>query len=222
MERVPEPELMLDSEQARQYAEADFAEPHDRFVALLRERLPELGECGSALDLGCGPGDVTFRLARALPGWSVDAVDGSDAMLTLARRALQSSGLGSRIRFHEALLPSESLPGSAYDLVFSNSLLHHLSDPAVLWSSVRRWGSADGHVFVMDLLRPQSPAEAASLVDLYTAGEPELLRSDFHHSLLAAYRPDELSAQLAGAGLGHLEVEVVSDRHLIVWGRIGR
>ena len=65
MQRRPEPELMDDEAQALAYARADFAEPHDRFVALLRERVG--APAGRALDLGCGPGDVTFRVARAFP-----------------------------------------------------------------------------------------------------------------------------------------------------------
>jgi hypothetical protein len=49
---------------------------------------------------------------------------------------------------------------------------------------------------------------------------PRLLRRDFYNSLLAAYRTDEVRAQLEIAGLGHLESETVSDRHFIVWGRL--
>jgi len=40
--------------------------------------------------------------------------------------------------------------------------------------------------------------------------------------LLAAYRPDEVRQQLARAGLEDLTVEVVSDRHMIVWGTLFR
>jgi hypothetical protein len=36
--RVPEPELMVDADQARAYSEANFAEAHDAFVALVHDR----------------------------------------------------------------------------------------------------------------------------------------------------------------------------------------
>ena len=39
MDRVPEPELMLDPDQARAYAEADFEAPHRHCVKTLFERL---------------------------------------------------------------------------------------------------------------------------------------------------------------------------------------
>lgn len=37
MDRAPEPELMDDAAQAMAYAEADFSEPHGRFIELYRE-----------------------------------------------------------------------------------------------------------------------------------------------------------------------------------------
>jgi len=211
---VPEPELMLDPEQARAYAAADFAEPHERFVALLRERLPDLPAAGTALDLGCGPGDPTLRFARAFPGWRVHGLDGSPAMLALAQEAAERAALADRVSFFEARLPDIEPPGPHYDLVFSNSLLHHLPDPALLWDEVRRWHAG---VFVMDLLRPASVEAARALVERHAAGEPDVLRGDFFHSLRAAYRPDEVRAQLARAGLGGIELAVVSDRHWIAW-----
>ena len=72
----------------------------------------------------------------------------------------------------------------------------------------------------MDLMRPESRARARELVDRHASGEPEILRTDFHNSLLAAYRPSEIRDQLEEASLGHLQIEVASDRHLIVWGPI--
>ena len=219
LERVPEPELMSDVEQARAYAAADFSEPHDRFVRLLRERLPRLPDVGIAADLGCGPCDIALRFLRAHPRWRVDGVDGSPAMLAEARRALEREGIGARIRLLELRLPALP-PDARYELLFSNSLLHHLQNPSVLWTTLRLWGSPGAAVFVMDLQRPASREDAASLVHRYAAGEPDVLRRDFLHSLLAAYRPDEVRAQLERAGLVDLRTETVSDRHFAVWGAL--
>jgi ubiquinone/menaquinone biosynthesis C-methylase UbiE len=220
MDRVPEPELMLDAHQAQAYAAADFEAPHARFLDLLQQRLPELPANGNALDLGCGPGDITLRFARAFSGWRLDALDGSPAMLELGRRAALAAGLASRVRFHQVLLPAGSPPRQSYDLLLSNSLLHHLRQPSSLWCGLRRWAHPAARLFVMDLLRPASPARAQELVDRHAAGEAEILRSDFYASLLAAYRPAEVRQQLRESGLDHLAVEVVSDRHWIVWGAV--
>jgi ubiquinone/menaquinone biosynthesis C-methylase UbiE len=216
MERIPEPELMIEDAQVRAYAAGDFEQPHQRFVELLLERLPRLASAGHALDIGCGPGDITCRLARALPGWEVHGIDGSAPMLTLAREAAARSTLGPRLSFHECHLPDGAPPRTRYDLLVSNSLLHHLADPLVLWRSIARLSRPGSAVFVMDLLRPANTLDAERLTDQYSAGEPDVLRRDFYNSLLAAYRPDEVQAQLLHAGLGELAVEVVSDRHWLV------
>ncbi len=209
---------MSEEAQARAYAEADFAEPHERFVDLLRVALPDLPEIGVALDLGCGPADVTLRFARAFPGWRVDGLDGSPAMLQHGRQAVVRAGLEGRVRLLQLRLPEGEAPRPRYDLVLSNSLLHHLADPGVLWRSVLRWAGSGGAVFVMDLARPKSEDAARALVDRHAAGEPDVLRRDFFHSLRAAWRIEEVEAQLRAAGLEELRIAPASDRHWIVWG----
>ncbi|MFN2348773.1 MAG: trans-aconitate 2-methyltransferase [Thioalkalivibrio sp.] len=218
MQRTPEPELMLDPEQARAYAEADFEAPHSRFMELLREAFPGLAVNGAVLDLGCGPGDIAMRFARAFPDAQVDGIDGAPAMLKEGERLLAGSGLEGRVRLAQACLPSDAPPRDQYRGVISNSLLHHLHDPAVLWDAVVRYTEPGGFVFVMDLMRPDSRESAEAMVGQYAAGEPEVLKRDFFHSLLAAFRIDEVREQLAHAGLADLAVRAVSDRHLVVSG----
>lgn len=221
MERTPEPELMNEPAQALAYASADFSEPHDAFVARFRRCFPGFAG-GAVLDLGCGPADVTIRFARAYPAVRMVGVDGASAMLALGRQAVAAAGLVGRIRLTEVRLPAANLPRSRYDAVISNSLLHHLADPGVLWEAVRAAGSPEGVVFVMDLMRPPSREAAAQLVALHAADAPDVLRRDFFNSLLAAFRLDEVRAQLAQAGLPRVQVEVASDRHLIAYGRVSQ
>lgn len=220
MQRIPEPELMTGSKQAYAYAKADFAEPHDRCIALLQEVLSEVPTQGYALDLGCGSADVTIRFARSFPGWFVDGLEGAPAMLKYGQLALQQAQLQGQVRLLEVYLPEGDAPRDRYDLIFSNSLLHHLADPMVLWSSIQRWSAAGTQVFIMDLMRPDTVETAAQLVAHYAANEPEILRHDFYHSLLAAYRIEEVQQQLVMANLDDLTVKAVSDRHFIVWGKI--
>ena len=219
MERIPEPELMDEAEQAKAYAEADFAEPHSRLVNLCREFLAGHEVNGYVLDLGCGPGDVSIRFARAFPACRLHGVDGSEAMLAEGERLLAgATDLAGRVSLYKGYLPGAVLPRESYDMVFSNSLLHHLHDPQVLWRSVRRWAAPGAAVFIADLMRTESPAEAARFVELYAANEPEILKKDFYNSLLAAFTPAEIETQLARAGLNGLAVSVVSDRHLVIAG----
>lgn len=211
---------MDDEEQARAYSEADFAEPHERFVESFRRRFPGVVVEGHVLDLGCGPADVTARFARAFPRCHVDGLDGADAMLAYGRARVRREGLDERVRLTQAYLPNDPAPRSSYDVIISNSLLHHLADASTLWKSVKRFGAAGAPVLVMDLMRPIDHATAQALVDEHTAGEPEVLRRDFHASLLAAYTTAEVQQQLSDQGLSHLVVEAESDRHLVVHGRL--
>jgi trans-aconitate methyltransferase len=219
MKRTPEPELMEDEEQVLAYAEADFEAPHSHFTSLLEAFLDDQTVKGYVLDLGCGPGDITFRLADVFPDCIIHGLDGSNAMLRCGRKRLaRSSHPHDRIRFVQGALPNAALPRDRYEAVISNSLLHHLADAQVLWKAVKRWAQPEAPVFIMDLVRPDSPDQARQLVETYAAAEPEILRRDFYNSLLAAFTIDEITRQLTTAGLGHFSVEQVSDRHVVVSG----
>ena len=220
MERMPEPELMDDAVQAAAYAQADFEAPHARFVELFRETFPDERVRGTVLDLGCGPADITLRFVRAYPDCTMHGVDGAAAMLAYGRERIKREGLAERVRLIHGYLPGVVLSQAKYDAVISNSLLHHLRDPMVLWGAVKTHAQPGAPVFVMDLRRPASRGQAQDLVAEYAANEPPILRHDFFHSLLAAYLPDEVAAQLRAAGLVGLDVKEVSDRHLLVCGRL--
>lgn len=218
MERIPEPELMDEAEQALAYARADFEEPNAAFVTRYAE-LVGVNE-GRVLDVGCGPGDIPMRLARRFPGLHVDGLDGAEAMLALARDALaREPAIRDRVHFIQGDIAAAPVPEAAYDAVISNSLLHHLHDPASLWQLVKQAVRPNAGVLVMDLHRPESRERAADIVATHSAGEPEVLRRDFFNSLLAAFTPEEVRRQLADVSLHGLSVEIVSDRHLLVHGR---
>ena len=222
MQRIPEPELMDDREQAQAYAAADFEAANASFVEQLEALYGGAALAGRVLDLGCGPADICVRLASRYPALDIHALDGSEAMLDCARERLnREPALAGRIRLLHARLPVRMLPATSYDLIISNSLLHHLHDPTVLWDTVRRFAHPGTRVLVMDLFRPASQAAAREIVERYSAREPQVLKTDFHNSLLAAFTPAEVAEQLRTAGLGTLEVRTISDRHLLVAGQLG-
>lgn len=219
MQRIPEPELMVDNEQAAAYAQADFEAPHSRFITLFQETFPDWHGRGHILDLGCGPGDIARRFALAYPDCDVDGVDGAAAMLAVGKIAIESDpACAGRIRLVQACLPHDRPPRPDYDAVISNSLLHHLHEPAVLWQAVAAYAKPGAPVFIIDLMRPETREEARRLTDLYTQGEPDVLRRDFFNSLLAAFTVEEIQEQLRQAGLAHLKVRAISDRHIMVHG----
>lgn len=206
------------AEQAAAYAQADFSAPHQFLVDRIRDVLPKLPAVARVLDLGCGPADVSLRFARAFPGWQIDGVDGAEAMLKLGRAQVAAAGLAARVRLHRALLPNDPLPGAGYQLILSNSLLHHLHQPQVLWQAVRAAAAPGAAVYVTDLRRPADQGGLRHLVDTYSSPEPAVLRRDFEASLRAAFTAQEVQAQLGRAGLQELAVRELTDRHLAVFG----
>ena len=218
MQRIPEPELMDDPVQAEVYAAADFDEAHSRIVDAFDDYFPGDGLEGCVLDLGCGPGDISFRFASRYPACTVTGVDGSNAMIRLANRRRADEPAGERLTFIEGLIPGAPVPELFYAAIISNSLLHHLHRPEVLWEAIAAYANMGTRIYVVDLRRPDSTDEARRLVEVYAAGEPDILRRVFYNSLLAAFTPREVEAQLAAAGLGTLSVDVISDRHMVVFG----
>jgi ubiquinone/menaquinone biosynthesis C-methylase UbiE len=218
MKRIPEPELMDDPAQAYAYARADFEEPHSNFIKLLIGFCSRVGHIETILDMGCGTGDITFRIARALPGSKIDAIDGSAAMLRYAEEGLKKRPeLKGRVHFIHGKI-QEYVQEKSYNLIVSNSLLHHLSDPAHFWLAVKRLSASGTRVFVMDLMRPGTAEEARRLVENYSPNEPDILKRDFYNSLLASFEVAEVKLQLEEAGLGVFSVAQASDRHLTVCG----
>jgi ubiquinone/menaquinone biosynthesis C-methylase UbiE len=217
MERVLEREIMDDEEQAIAYAGADFSSSNQMFVDDLVEDYS--ARLQNVLDIGCGPADVPIRLARAIPSIRITAVDASDAMVRLARKAVEEAGLREQIQVTEGRVPGLAAGNNRYDGIISKDLLHHLPKPAVFWDELKVLAKGETVIYVMDLFRPPTKEAARSIVESVSAEEPPILKEDFYNSLLAAFTVDEVKEHLRAAGLA-LEVARVSDRHLAVKGLI--
>ena len=218
MQRVPEPELMEDSAQAMAYANANFEEAHRTIVDNFQRVFPNIKELHYVLDLGCGPADIAIRFARLYPNCKIDAVDGAQEMLNQARLFIEQKSLQSRITLHLQCLPECDLPNKSYNAIVSNSLLHHLHNAQHLWSVVTKYATEKTAIFISDLIRPDSLQAANQLVEQYAEGESVILRRDFFNSLLAAFTIDEVHAQLQEAQLNGLNIEQISDRHMLIYG----
>ncbi len=222
MRRIPEPELMVDRAQAVAYAAADFDQPHSLYVEQCLAFLQTRGlQPRTVLDLGCGPADITVRLAHALPNAHIIALEAATAMLELACQRVAEESLAERVELVQGYLPQCALTIEPVDLIVANSLLHHLARPGDLWRYIQRYGRPGTAVFVMDLLRPDDLKTVTELVALYADGEADVLRHDFYHSLCAAYRSEEVRQQLQSVGLvDFLTVRQLTDRHLLIDGQL--
>jgi len=224
MQRIPEPELMNEPEQVLAYSNADFAAAHQSVVENFTQIFPNLFTnpevSPTILDLGCGSGDVTMRFAQHYPSCKIDAVDGAEEMLKHAKALFTKTALSGRITLHHQSIANCNFKNGSYDAIISNSLLHHLHNPQELWSIVKQVASTNTAIYVCDLFRPETTQDASELVDQYASNEPEILRTDFYNSLLAAFTPHEVHKQLEITELTSLEVDIVSDRHMLIYGYV--
>ena len=190
---------MDDMEQAQAYSDADFTESHQRFVDEFVARFPAWqNRPFRAIDLGCGPADVTVRFAQAHPQARVDGVDAADAMLAFGRRRLHDAGLDQRVRLELRHLPDDALDDAAYDVGMSNSVLHHLADPAALWHTLSSATVDGASILVMDLCRPATTTRSTRWSSSTCLTRRRCWRATFAASLRAAYRVDEV--RRAGRG----------------------
>lgn len=213
--RVLEPEVMDTPEEARDYDAMDHAAVNQQFVSDLlavAAESPELLE-GELLDLGTGTAQIPVAFCRQSPAGRILAVDAAIEMLELARYNLELAGVTTRV--HLAHVDAKSLPyGDAqFDIVMSNSIVHHIPEPATVLGEAVRVLKPGGLIFFRDLLRPASDAEVERLVSLYAADANEHQRAMFDASLRAALSLDEMRELVAALGFPPESVAATSDRH---------
>lgn len=224
MQRIPEPELMDDPQQVAVYADRYLDDACWLFVQRLRKYFPGLVPSDAILDLGCGPAVIPRRLARLFPHCEIHGVDGAPRMLAYGREAVQREGLGEQVYLFHGILPDEfPLPRKQYGVIISNSFLHHLADPLILWNAIRKYGLPHAAILIIDLLRPANEALAEAVIDTYIAEAPPLLRQDMCLSLQAAYTLDEVRAQLEEANLAEkLTLAMASPFQFAAYGYLSR
>lgn len=98
----------------------------DRFSFMADFLRYSAGNVKRLLDLGCGPGSLSFRLSHAFPDADIYAVDYDPVLIRIARE----NSNGRRIKFIERDLNSdtwhEDLIAGSFDAVVSTTALHWL------------------------------------------------------------------------------------------------
>ena len=212
MERILEPEAMDDAREANAYDTMDHFEPNEAFT----ERLVELGAMGRMLDVGTGPGHIPPMVCGRIPGSRVLGVDLSCPMLTLAIHHAAAACLQDRIAYQCADARRLPFGSNAFDVVFSNTILHHLSDPRPVLLEICRVVRPGGTVLIRDLFRPPSRRRTEQLVRQHATDATTPQQSMFFASLCAAFTPEEIRNMLGGMHLAELCVVIDSDRHMSI------
>jgi SAM-dependent methyltransferase len=212
--RELEPEVMNEHDEAEAYMDAAAAEHLARLDASWVERVLATGPRGAAcvLDVGTGGGQIPRLIAARRPRWRIWAVDRAWAMLAagghdLARARGEARRRGRALCLGLAQGEARALPfpDGAFDLVVSNSLLHHLADPAPVLDEIGRVAGAGGRVLLRDLRRPPRWRYQAH-VRWHGRHYRGTMRHLYENSVAAAFTPIELATIVRHTALAGADV----------------
>ena len=231
MERVPEPELMEEKEQVISYDEADFSEGEVNLINqinhyLLRKNI-FLGKKDLIVDLGCGPGNISEKLAIKWPSTQVVGIDGSKEMILRAeynKKISTDKKKLKNLRYICSDIRDIKLDNSLFkkeiSLLVSNSLIHHITYPEDFFNTIKSLSSNNTVNFHKDLKRPLDEKSALELKAQCSKIYNETLTNDYYASLKASYTFKELKNFTLENNLSSLEVFEDGDKYLIVYGNV--
>ncbi len=168
---------------------------------------------GDILDLGTGTALIPVELCKRVEDCRVMASDASYHMLDLARYHLEIASLTDRIQLDMADAKQMPYADEMFDIVISNSIVHHIAEPAAVLQAAVRVTKPGGLLFFRDLMRPETEDQLDQLVETYSGQESEHAQQLFRDSLHAALNLDEMRQIVTQLGFEPDTVLATSDRH---------
>lgn len=210
LSRRLEAEVMDTAEEARDYDAMDHSAVNQLFAA---DFLATWTGASPIVDLGTGTAQIPIEICRQDQRPQILAVDLAEEMLKLGRKNVAIAGFTDRIELQ--LIDAKALPypDDHFAAVISNSIVHHIPDPAPVLADMIRVCRPGGNIFVRDLLRPPGPNTLQRIVETYAADANDRQRQLFADSLHAALTLDEVRAIVANLGYDPNTVNATSDRH---------
>lgn len=133
-------------------------------IATILTLLPSAtGDRFRAIELGCGPGILSYALLDGFPKASVIALDGSPAMRACAANLLANFGDRASVEPFDLESVEWLLRVQSADAVVSSLCLHHLAgaERQRLFNEIYDRMSPQGALIIADLVEPQRPEAKA-------------------------------------------------------------
>lgn len=208
--RVLEPEVMDSAAEASDYDAMDHSGVNRVFASDFLSQLPGIGPI---LDVGTGTAQIPIELCTQSKSAQVIAIDMAAHMLAVGRSNVARAGLVDRITLQ--LCDAKQLPFAAasFAAVISNSIVHHIPEPAAVLAEMVRVLQPGGVIFVRDLLRPADLPTLQHLVKTYAGEANDHQRQMFADSLHAALTLAEVQGLVTRLGFPAESVQQTTDRH---------
>lgn len=216
LSRILEPEVMDTACEAVDYNTMDHSTVNRVFVddllAAMSGRLPA-NRVLQIFDAGTGTALIPLELLRRNVRVVVTASDLAEQMLIVARENVVAAGNEESIRLVRSDCKELPDPDATYDVVMSNSIIHHIPEPALVLGELWRLLKAGGLLFVRDLMRPGDETTLDHLVATYAGDANAHQQQMFRDSLHAALTVAEVGGLLQRCGIPAGCVQATSDRH---------
>jgi len=165
------------------------------------------------LDVGTGTARIPILIAKQRQHWQIAGIDLARAMLEIGRKNVEKANLKQQIHLEGVDAKQLPYPDGQFDLVLSNSLIHHLPNPLTFLQELNRVVKPNGGILLRDLLRPPSVAIVDRLVGQIGADYSLHQKQLFRDSLLAAFTLEEIEDLIQNAGIEGVNIYRSSDRH---------
>lgn len=219
LSRILETEVMDTPEEALDYDAMDHRAVNRTFVDdLIAVLLPTPNPESRAprldiLDLGTGTALIPIELCKSYRNCRVMACDAASHMLDQARYNLAAHDFNDRIELHQVDAKALPFQETKFDVVMSNSIIHHIPEPLAVLREAVRVTRPGGLLFFRDLLRPESKEQLHHLVETHAAGANDHQRQMFADSLHAALSLEEIRDLVASLNFPRESVQQTTDRH---------
>src|SRR4051794_6741996 len=187
--RTLEPEVMDSAEEARDYDAMDHGAVNRLFVADFLAAWAD--GSGPVLDVGTGTAQIPIELCRQHPQANVVGIDLAEHMLQVGADNVRRAGLEGRIRLERVDAKRMPFADGQFGGVISNSIVHHIPEPAGVLAEIVRVLKPGGRLFVRDLMRPADETLLRRLVAAYAGDANAHQQQMFADSLHAALALDE-------------------------------
>ena len=168
---------------------------------------------GTILDAGTGTARIPIAISQMRPTWELTCIDLSANMLKVGAENVSKAEVRSQITLELIDAKAMPYPESYFDMVISNSIIHHLPDPLPFLREIKRVLKPNGAIFLRDLLGPMDEETRHNLVEMYAGDCNWHQKQLFSDSRKAAFTLAEVEMMVETAGLEGLRIYESSDRH---------